>query len=267
MPYTLAHPALIVPLRRWIVIGAAAAGAMAPDFGYYLPLAVQKRVPYPSAAFTHSWLGAVTFDVFIGLVAYLMWRWPVRRQLLGALPKPWSTQTLARTAVVLPGRSPTMRAVLLVVSVAVGAISHVLIDLITHERAGSPGFAVDEDVLGIAFPAFLQRSFSVLGLALLAWWIARELHDIAPLSGLYPTRRMTLYIGSAIVAALLGAGLFVRDYPPVSEGNAVIAALLGVTMGGALAILAVSLALASRHHRRVAQAMSQGVRSEPQSRG
>ena len=45
MPFTLAHPAAVLPLRRWLWFPGLVAGAVAPDVGYYLPVLPRLLLP------------------------------------------------------------------------------------------------------------------------------------------------------------------------------------------------------------------------------
>jgi len=58
MPFTLCHPALVMPLhrcaRRWTSLSALVIGSMAPDFVYFLPLGVGAASHLAWDAFTHA---------------------------------------------------------------------------------------------------------------------------------------------------------------------------------------------------------------------
>jgi len=60
MPFTLCHPALVVPLhrcvRRWTSLSALVIGSMAPDFVYFLPAGVD-------GVFSHSVPGLFLYCV------------------------------------------------------------------------------------------------------------------------------------------------------------------------------------------------------------
>lgn len=46
MPFTLSHPAAVIPLSRvkWLVPSAVLMGSMAPDFPYFLALSMGPRL-------------------------------------------------------------------------------------------------------------------------------------------------------------------------------------------------------------------------------
>ena len=246
MPYTLAHPALVVPLRRWVVLGAAVAGALAPDTAYYLPPWSIAAVSYPGTDVTHSLLGAAGLDAAVGLVLWLLWRWPLRPALLGSLPAPWRDAALAATRDVLPGRSVPVRVLLLYASSAIGALSHVALDVLTHDRPDTPEVLVDERVLGLPIASQLQRGLSVVGLALLAWWIWRWLAGVAPLRTFRLTGRLVGLLTTAAVGALAVTARHLATTPLASRSDALIQTLVGLTEGAALGLLVAALVLVAR---------------------
>jgi hypothetical protein len=249
VPFTLAHPALVVPLRRWLSVGALGCGAMAPDAGYYLPGWLLTRLSwYPSAEVTHTLAAAIGFDAAVGLVLWVLWRVPVRLAVLGSLPDPWRTAALRESAVVLPGRRVPVRLLLLYVSSAVGAGLHVVLDVLTHERPQTPEVLVDETILGLPVASFLQWFLSVVGLVLLTWWGWRWLDGVAPIADVRPPARLVVVVGGALAAGLVGALANVRSDTAAAGGltGAVVASLVGAcAWGGAylLAASAVSLSL------------------------
>jgi len=67
LPFTLAHPAAILPLRkplgRWAAVSALAIGSVMPDFAYFLPFG-------PTRPESHSLAGLFTFCLPFGLLVY-----------------------------------------------------------------------------------------------------------------------------------------------------------------------------------------------------
>ncbi len=177
MPFTLAHPAAVLPLRRWtgrtFVWPALLIGTVCPDLLYF----VRLRGGDPEA---HTLLGSFTFCLPAGLVLLLFWEVALRRPVVLLLPAPhrhaaWAALQRA------PLHTPRWlaRAVL---SVLVGAWSHVAWDLFTHDNPGVIArLPVLDDVvvraLGHSLRLFsaLQYASSVAGLVLLAGAYARWL--------------------------------------------------------------------------------------------
>src|SRR5882672_6336607 len=67
MPFTLAHPAAVLPLRRWprLDFVALVIGSMTPDFGYYLLLPDMRLE-------THSFAGSLETCLPVGLLLVLL---------------------------------------------------------------------------------------------------------------------------------------------------------------------------------------------------
>ena len=80
MPFTLAHPAAVLPLLRGALVGAAlVAGSLAPDVPYFLvdlgiPNSAQAWYePFLNGTTSHSLAGVLTVDLPAALVLYLAW--------------------------------------------------------------------------------------------------------------------------------------------------------------------------------------------------
>ena len=165
MPFTLAHPAAVVPLRRTgMPMTALVAGSMVPD----LP----TMVGFSGArSWTHSFLGVVTIDLAMGMVALLLWYVVFRRPLVDLAPDPWRAR-LPEGVVV--GRRTWL---LCVPGVVVGAATHVVWDAFTHEDEwGAEGVGIlQETVLGLPVYEWAQHVCSVLGLVVVVVTTSRYL--------------------------------------------------------------------------------------------
>ena len=86
MPFTFAHPAAAVPLRRWLgragVLSALVIGSMAPDLTYFVPFGVDR-------ASTHSLTGVLWFCLPLGVVTYYIFNFLVRPVMYVLLPPTW----------------------------------------------------------------------------------------------------------------------------------------------------------------------------------
>ena len=122
MPFTLAHPAAVLPLRRMgLPMSALVAGSMLPD----VPVFFGHGLPYE---LTHSWLGVFLVVPVLTAVALALWFSQLRDPLVDVLPDALR-ERLIRSARL------TRRAWTLVFPAAViGAATHVAWDLFTHSR-------------------------------------------------------------------------------------------------------------------------------------
>lgn len=242
---TFVHPAAVLPLMRGPLVPAAlVAGALAPDVPYFLralriPVSAQSWwEPFLNATTTHSWPGLVTVALPLALVLYLA---------LAACGRParWALPTASVGPGTRDGRDG-LWLVWVVVSLALGVLTHVLWDSFTH----SDGWVVThvdalrtEAVGSLTWARLLQHLSTAVGLVALVVYAWR--HRQSWLVTADPTRRTrsVRVLTVVAVAAAVGAGTLVllqRDGDGGLEhllSDAVIGAGLGA--GGAVAILTV----------------------------
>lgn len=126
MPFTFAHPAAILPFRRYcptsLSFPALVVGSMTPDAGYYLH-------NWQWAVWGHSFAGSVTFDVVAGL-AFLAIFYLSLRPVAALLPHPHRQTVLSWKPA---ARFPGFRAILVAaLSIVIGAWTHIVWDGFTH---------------------------------------------------------------------------------------------------------------------------------------
>lgn len=155
MPFTLSHPAAVLPLLRYGTPSAMVAGALAPDVPYFLAL---RPV---NGDFTHSLAGmALTLPIAFALVAL------------------WHTTIEPAVAALSPRRfvpHPPKPSVTVVVSAAVGILTHLVWDAFTHGH----GYFVKRVPLlrlqiwpDMPIFFFLQVTCSVVGLSVITATLA-----------------------------------------------------------------------------------------------
>jgi len=171
MPFTLAHPAAVIPLQRVLgragVPSALVVGSMSPDLVYFLPLGIDRTA-------SHSLAGLFWCCVPLGLVGYalfhVLWR-PLGPYLL---PRPLSARLPRPPG---PSRLPAVPLWAVLVSLTVGAATHLLWDAFTHGN----GFVVEMspalrtllwEVHGYRVFVYkvLQHGSTLIGFSLLAYW-------------------------------------------------------------------------------------------------
>ena len=124
MPFTLAHPALIVPLKRrfprFLSLDALAMGSIVPDSAYLL-----KRIRMDELS--HSFIGAFVYCLPVGLVMLLVFR-ILRKNLVNRLP-------MRERRTYLPLCEQTdWNLIHLGVSLILGILSHLIWDSFTHNH-------------------------------------------------------------------------------------------------------------------------------------
>ncbi|CAN5521330.1 hypothetical protein BH18VER1_BH18VER1_08960 [soil metagenome] len=202
MPATFAHPAAILPLRRycgrWLEFTALIIGSVTPDFGYYV-----RR--FDVASFAHSPAGTVLFCLPWGLVAYALFRL-LRAPLCFLLPQPHRG---ALTPLVTTQLALTLQKLgAIAVSVVFGAWTHIIADSSTHKTGWIvQRIPVLQEIVfrigGADFPVhqLLQHAGSTLGTALLIGsyvpWLRRQ-RRAAPES----TERLSDHTRMSVLAVL-----------------------------------------------------------------
>lgn len=159
MPFTLAHPAVVLPIRRLDKL-ALIVGSLAPDFVYFL----QGQA---SLGIGHTAWGVVAVDLPLCVVAFwayafiapVLWRYMPDMLNLNHCPK--------------PTQSPKQWGVF-VVSALIGIVSHIVLDSFTHKT----GFFVVHFALfhqnfgGLPLFKWLQYGGGIIGLTVVAlYWL------------------------------------------------------------------------------------------------
>lgn len=174
MPFTFSHPALVLPITylpaRWYSLTALVAGSIAPDFEYFLRMRVRSE-------FSHTPEGLLWFCLPVGLILCFAFHNVVRNTLFENLPMPLKSRVQGFTKFNW-NRHFSENWKIVLVSILVGAASHVLLDNFTHEL----GFFVMkfqalQYIFGIAgweLPVYkiIQHTSTILGgaLVLFAIW-------------------------------------------------------------------------------------------------
>jgi hypothetical protein len=121
MPFTLSHPAAVLPflrpLARWGVLSALVVGSIAPDFHYYV--GIRGGRPY-----THSLVSVFWFSIPVGWIAYLGFQHLLRRPAVFLMPEPLRARLDPRPHIAAFGP--------VTLSLALGALTHVVWDQLTH---------------------------------------------------------------------------------------------------------------------------------------
>ncbi|MCC2972076.1 DUF4184 family protein [Massilia sp. IC2-476] len=228
MPFTLCHPAAVLPLHaaapRLTSLSALVVGSMAPDFVYFLPLVA-------NGGFTHSAAGVLLYCVPAGLLVWLAYHLLLRDAFLAWAP----ARIAARMAPQNDWRPRAPRgAAIVLASLALGAATHVGWDAFTHTNT-----AVVRHVellrtpvqLGShAIPLFnlLQHLSSLVGALAIAAWFARIEPGALPPGRLSAVQRQAVLaaIGAATVAGA-AAGYWVRPARSFEHGlfNTIVTAM------------------------------------------
>ncbi|QNA97593.1 DUF4184 family protein [Massilia sp. Se16.2.3] len=209
MPFTLCHPAVILPLHRCAprstVLAALVIGSMMPDLPYFF-------ITGASGNFSHSPAGIVLYCVPVGALVYLLYHALLRDALLD-----WAPPALAaRMPVAVPWQVRDARSIaILCASLAIGAGSHIAWDAFTHAHT-----VVVDHVAVLRTPVaigahvlplynLLQHLSSLVGFLVIAGFARSWFSSTAPvqLRPYQASNARRLGIALVIVAAAVVGGL------------------------------------------------------------
>jgi hypothetical protein len=228
MPFTFAHPAIVIPLTKlkWFSATALILGSMAPDFEYFIRMRIY-------GSFSHSLAGVFLFDFPLVLfLAFIYHNW-VRDELLINLPV-----FLRKHLIVYKNFNWNIyfrqNVLGVAISALIGIASHILWDAFTHPN----GFFVENiSVLrgsfvlgGIRFKVFntLQHASTVVGLAAMVYWVLK-MHPVQAVKKRNITKYW-LWAGSiclVITAIRFFTGLQLSEYKHLIV-TVIPAAMLGI---------------------------------------
>ncbi len=213
MPFTLAHTAAALPLRRSrLILSALIVGTMAPDFEYYVRLR-------PGGGWGHTILGAFGLSLPLGLAVLWLFHTFAKAPIVALLPDGVQCR-------LGPSLQPFQflgirRFLLIVLSLLVGIATHLLWDAFTHSRSRLYHhfrFLHGNVPLFVLHPmplyAFLQMFSSVAGVLILFLWIRAWYRTtplgIRPLQTALPRAHKSLIL--TVIIALSIAGGALRGY-------------------------------------------------------
>ena len=173
MPFTLAHPIAAAPIwlcsKKRLDLPSLLVGSMIPDLEYFLAL-------QPTRTIGHTLLGVLIQGLPCSIVLLLVTRYVLMRPFLALLP-----QQLAQRFPTLRGYFPLQGKHLfnVVVSVVIGAASHLVWDDFTH---GDGWFVAHSKLLqsqlgSMPIYQLLQHGSGVIGVFTLLLWLSRRLNQ------------------------------------------------------------------------------------------
>lgn len=177
MPFTFAHPAIILPLHRvkYFSLSALVIGSIAPDFVYFIQMKLSGR-------YSHSIEGAFTLDLPLSLMLALIFHQIVKAPLVNHLPHYFRGRLQPVLKVDFPPMKPSSW-LAFIASASIGIVSHLIWDSFTHKEtlllAPNPWLLVNVQLLFLPeAPLFqyLQHISTLLGSAYVVWFF----HQMKP---------------------------------------------------------------------------------------
>ena len=223
MPFTLCHPAIVLPLYRYFgritSLPALVIGSMTPDFVYFFSLGISRSFP-------HTPLGIPVYCVPAGLVVFLLYHLLIREPVLAWLPDAISNRMAAPSD--WPLRSARSVATVLG-SLTIGSASHIAWDSFTHANTVIvDSFEVFRMLVPLGddrMPLFkiLQHFSTLVGFITITRFVAVWFKQAAPsrrCNRSLSTRQRRLSFAGVTLAAMAGgvAGLLSRHAKSVEHG-------------------------------------------------
>ena len=207
MPFTLSHPAAVLPVaallrgRLALPTSAMVAGSTVPD----LPLFVGTGY-----AVSHSPVGLVTLDLALAMGLLLVWDRLVRDALADLAPDRWRSRVAPRVRLDRRGWALAPFAAVL------GSVTHVVWDAFTHDGRWGTSLVpwLEQDHLGVGGADWAQYGSSVVGLLAVVAVLEVELRSRAvvdrgprllPWPALPVTVTLTALVGVAVAALSAGS--------------------------------------------------------------
>lgn len=165
MPFTFAHPAIVVPLHQLIKkssLSALVIGSLIPDFEYFLRLRMESK-------YSHTVLGIIWFDLPLGFLVYMIYQSIIKTQLLHRLPYYFRIRLSESSNIKNDTR-------IIIISLLIGILTHIVWDSLTHYN----GYVVTHSFLrenmniaSISIPLykFLQHLSTLVGISFLINYI------------------------------------------------------------------------------------------------
>lgn len=174
MPFTAAHPAIIIPLQRlqsrWFSTTGLIVGSITPDFAYFLPGPRLSNL-------SHSLKGLLLFNLPMAFVLAILFHVLVRDQVAQFLPDYFRKKALTIAPLHI-GKYLLRNAHVFAVSALIGSFGHLLWDSFTHYDGyfvRNNAFLLQPVSLGfveVPLCRVLQHTSTVLGFGILGWHIS-----------------------------------------------------------------------------------------------
>jgi len=177
MPFTLSHPVAAIPLKKYLGdyggLSALFIGAMIPDFVYMLP----PEFVYYYRLESHTLMGLIKVCLPMGIGFFYLYHLLMAPVIVSTFPHQLRRKLPSHLSL---GKCPPLNnSHAIIVSILIGAATHIMWDAFTHERfvpqhiewLRTPIAHIDSYAI-MPFRV-LQHVSTVLGLILLLWWVWR----------------------------------------------------------------------------------------------
>jgi len=229
MPFTPAHPAIILPLirSRYLSATGLVIGSLAPDFEYFFKMSV-------SSEYSHTLAGLFYFDLPVTLFVSLLFHSVVKKNFIYNLPMFFQKrfQVMLHVDFLKYLKDHWL---IFVISALLGAASHIFWDSFTHNNAYFvrtlpfyKGTYVPYD--GVKYPLFyaLQHISTAFGLTIVGIYVVALKPIQTPLVSIPKVLYWFTLVLIAIVIVRVRFVIYPLDY---DLGNAVVTSVSGLLLG------------------------------------
>lgn len=168
MPFTLSHPAVILPFRyigkKYFSTTGLVIGSIIPDFEYFLRMENKSL-------YSHTLPGVFYFDLPLALLVGFIFHNLVKRPLITNMPYALFTRFISYYDFNW-NRFARRKWLVVLTSILVGTFTHLIADRITHKSSNIvssvPGLIESQDFIDSPNSIYrvIQVTFSVIGLGL-----------------------------------------------------------------------------------------------------
>lgn len=246
MPFTLAHPAAAVPLRRWLgrygSVSALVIGSMTPDLAYFLPLGVSREQ-------SHSVAGLLWWCLPVGAAVYLLFHALLAPPLVALAPR--SLRSRLASIARVPGPPTRARALAIALSLTAGAATHIAWDSFTHDHGTMVrAFGWLRQPIGVVWGyrletyRLLQHASSVVGLLVIALWLERWWRRApagAPAPEAVPRGLRIVLLAALVIGTLAASALAAAPHAVGARDLATIRPAVGAAVTSAMTSCAIGI--------------------------
>lgn len=227
MPFTPAHPAIILPLLRSRYFSATGLiiGSISPDFEYFIKMSVDD-------AHSHTVAGLIYFDLPVSFLLAWIFHNVVKKNLISNLPVYFqrrSQHLLEHDFAKYIRTNPRT----FIVSALIGAASHLLWDSFTHNDTFITNNSFYRETFipfeGVNYPLFyaLQHISTAIGLMVIVVYFL----TIKPSATQITAAPQLLYWVALMTIAAATVWLRFRVFPSdYGEGNLVVSCISGLVL-------------------------------------
>ncbi|UOE51753.1 DUF4184 family protein [Mucilaginibacter sp. SMC90] len=214
MPFTFAHPAIVLPLdnlktRRFSLTGLIT-GALVPDFEYFIRMRIYS-------IYSHTICGLFWFDIPLGILLAFLFHNIVRNELFDNLPPVLSERLLTYKTFNWNNYFKKHWLVVLY-SVFIGAVSHLFLDAFTHPAGYFvnllPGVFNQTIIADIPLYKILQHSFTLISTLYIIYYFLKmpAIHHTN-----LPTSKYWIQAGSSATIIIALRFWIIPDYRLVAN--------------------------------------------------